>query len=209
MSISSWAGKPLSDAVCHFPVYFLLLPPVCFSQLKKSIKSVLEKQELANRGKHILQSPSTLLGRKLEMPVLDLEKQSLTYNSIDNQQRAVCRGGRPGIAGLDRSISPAPSSSSLYVPESINSCLPFMSGLCKTGCTGNLEGGCGTAVSRAYPEASVSPSSWNSTGESEDRTGMWQAEALADERICFLIRTHSAFPSNTTLLNQYLKRTKW
>ncbi|XP_010559456.1 PREDICTED: mitogen-activated protein kinase kinase kinase 13 isoform X1 [Haliaeetus leucocephalus] len=68
-------NKPCSSATC---------------QSKKSIKSVLEKQELANCGKHILQSLSTLLGRKLEIPVLDLEKQSLAYNSIDNQQRAVC-----------------------------------------------------------------------------------------------------------------------
>ncbi|XP_075616866.1 mitogen-activated protein kinase kinase kinase 13 isoform X1 [Balearica regulorum gibbericeps] len=68
-------NKPCSSATC---------------QSKKSIKSVLEKQELANRGKHILQSPSTLLGRKPEMPVLDLEKQSVPYNSIDNQQSAVC-----------------------------------------------------------------------------------------------------------------------
>lgn len=132
MSISSWAGKPLPDAVCHFPVYFLLLPPVCFSQSKKSIKSVLGKQELANRGKHILQSPSTLLGRKLEMPVLNLEQQSLTRDSVDNQQRAVCWGGRLGITGLDKSISPALSPYSLYVLESINSCLPFMSGFVQT-----------------------------------------------------------------------------
>ncbi|GAB0193401.1 mitogen-activated protein kinase kinase kinase 13 [Grus japonensis] len=68
-------NKPCSSATC---------------QSKKSIKSVLEKQELANRGKHILQSLSTLLGRKLEMPVLDLEKQSVPYNSIDSQQSAVC-----------------------------------------------------------------------------------------------------------------------
>jgi len=89
---------------------------------------VLEKQELANRGQHILQSLSTLLGRKLEIPVLDLEKQSLTYSSIDNQQRAVCWGGRLGITGLDKSISPALSPYSLYILESINSCLPFLSG---------------------------------------------------------------------------------
>lgn len=33
-------------------------------------------------------------------------------------------------------------------------------------------------------------------------------EALADEKSLFSDRTHSAFPSNTTLLNRYLKRTK-
>lgn len=52
-------GKPPSDAVCHFPVFFLLLPPVCFSQSKKSINSVLAKQGLAKCGKHIPQSLST------------------------------------------------------------------------------------------------------------------------------------------------------
>lgn len=62
---SLWECQPpaeqgnLSDAVCHFPVYFLLLPPVCFSRSKKSINSVLAKQGLAKRGKHIPQSPST------------------------------------------------------------------------------------------------------------------------------------------------------
>lgn len=138
--------------MCHFPVYFLLLPPVCFSQLKKSIKSVLEKQEL---GEHVLQSPSTLLGRKLEMPVLDLEKQPLTYNSISNQQRAVCWGGRLGIAGLDTSISPAPSPYCVFLEAF---CLPFMSGLVQNRLR-REPCGCGTAVSQVYPEAPVSSSS--------------------------------------------------
>lgn len=38
---------------------------------------------------NVLQSPSALLGRNLEMPVLDVEQQSLTYHSTENQQRAV------------------------------------------------------------------------------------------------------------------------
>lgn len=43
--------------------------------------------------------------------------------------------------------------------KALTAACPSCQALCKPGCTGNLGGGCGTAVSRVYPGASVSPSS--------------------------------------------------
>jgi len=71
------------------------------------------------------------------MPVLDLEKQPLTYNSISNQQRAVCWGERLGITDLDPSISPAPSPYCMFL-EAFTAACPSCQAWCKTGCAGNL-----------------------------------------------------------------------
>lgn len=128
-------------------------------------------------------------------------RSSLSPTTASVTSRELCVGGeRLGITDLDPSISPAPSLYCMFL-EAFTAACPSCQAWCKTGCAGNL-----VAVAQLCTLFLL----WAETLQVKVRIMLvcGQAKALADEKSLFSDRTHSAFPSNTTLLNRYLKRTK-